>query len=58
MLRLYVETHCKPVKKDAPADRMNEWNGFLSGADFDYYFRFSLMKGDYNMYMHVFEKNK
>lgn len=46
MLRLYVETHCKPVKKDAPADRMNEWNGFLSGADFDYYFRFSLMKGE------------
>lgn len=56
MLRLYLETHCTPVKKEALPWEAYEWKGFLSGESFDYYFRFSLMKEDYNLYLHVFEK--
>lgn len=56
MLRLYMDTHCTPVKKGNPSEKTYRWNGFLSGEFFDYYFRFSLLRGDYNLYMHVFEK--
>ena len=58
MLRLYVESHCSLVKGDRTSWTTREWDGFLSGEFFDFYFHFNLQKGDYNMYMHVLEKRR
>lgn len=58
MLRLYVEAHCSPIDGGRYSLETREWNGFLSGKTFDYFFHFILRTGDYNMYMYVLEKRE
>lgn len=49
LLRAFCQKRCKPLND-------SEYNGFLVGEKFDYWFRFILRRGDYNCYMNVFEK--
>lgn len=51
ILSEFSRVHCTHLSND-------ESSGFLKGEQYDYWFHFILRKGDYNMYMHVLEKEE